>query len=63
MVPKVLRWLQVNFTPIFQTWLDYEEQTHIDPHCIKMASAAMVYFCLDPGKFVSYLVGEYISQH
>jgi hypothetical protein len=28
-----------------------------------MASAAMVYFGLDPGKFVRYQVGEYTGQH
>jgi hypothetical protein len=63
MVPKVLCWLQVNFTPISQPQLGYKEQTHIDPHCIKMASVAMVYFGLDPGKFVRFLAGEYTGQH
>ncbi len=62
-VLKVLRWLQVDFTPIHQPRLGYKDQTHINPHCIKMASAAMVYFGLDPGKFVRYLAGKYTSQH
>ena len=43
MVPKVLCWLRVDFTPISQLRLGYKEQTQIDPHCIKMASAAIVY--------------------
>ena len=28
-----------------------------------MASAAMVYFGLDPGKFIRYLAGKYTGQH
>jgi hypothetical protein len=63
MVPKVLCWLRVDFTPISQPQLAHKEQTHIDPHCIKMASVAMVYLGLDPGKFVRYLAGEYTGQH
>jgi hypothetical protein len=43
--------------------LGYEEQTHIDPHCIEMASTAMVYFGLDPRKFVRFVAGEYTGQH
>jgi hypothetical protein len=63
MVPKVLCWVRVDFTPICQPWLGYKEQTHIDPYCIKKASAAMVSFGLDPGKFVRYLAGKYTGQH
>ncbi len=62
-VPKVLHWLRVDFTPKRQPELGYKDQTHINPHCIKMASAAMVYFGLDPGKFDRYLAGEYTGQH
>jgi hypothetical protein len=62
-VPKMLCWLQVDFTPICQPRLGYKDQTYINPHCIKMASAAMVYFGLDPGKFVRYLAGKYTGQH
>jgi hypothetical protein len=45
--------------PISQPRLGYKEKTHIDSHRNKMASAAMVYFGLDPGKFVGFLVGKY----
>jgi hypothetical protein len=62
-LPKVLRWLQVDFTPIHQPRLGYKDQTHIDPHLNKMASAAMVYFGLDPEKFARYLAGKYTGQH
>jgi hypothetical protein len=43
--------------------LGYEQQDHIDPHRVEMASAAMVHFGLDPGKFVRYLSGEYTGQY
>jgi hypothetical protein len=49
-VLKVLRWLQVDFTSLCNPHLGYEQQDHIDPHCLEMASAAMIHFGLDPGK-------------
>jgi hypothetical protein len=62
-VPKVLRWLQVDFTPLQDPRLGYKQQDHIDPYCVEMASAAMIHFGLDPGKFVCFLLGEYTGQH
>jgi hypothetical protein len=63
MVPMVLPWLGVDFTPIRQPRSGYKEQTHIDPHRIKMASAAMVYFGVDPVKFFRHLAGKYTCWH
>ncbi len=62
-VPKVLRWLQVDFTSLRDPCLGYEQQDHIDPYCMEMASKAMIHFGLDPGKFVRFLLGEYTGQH
>jgi hypothetical protein len=62
-VPKVLHWLQVNFTPLRDRCLRYEQQDHIDPYRVEMASAAMIHFGLDPGKFVHFLSGKYTSQY
>jgi hypothetical protein len=62
-VPKVLRWLQVDFTPLQDPCLGYEQQDHIDPYCVEMASAAMIHFGLDPGKFVRFLSGKYTGQY
>jgi hypothetical protein len=62
-VPKVFRWLQVNFTPLQDPRLGYEQQDHIDPYCVEMASAAIIHFGLDPGKFVRFLSGEYTGQY
>jgi hypothetical protein len=38
-VPKLLRWLQVLFTPLQDPRLGYEQQDHINPYHVEMASA------------------------
>jgi hypothetical protein len=48
-VPKILCWLQVDFTPLQNPRLGYEQQNHISPYHMEMASAAMIHFGLDPG--------------
>jgi hypothetical protein len=62
-VPKVLLWLQVNFTPLQDPCLGYKQQDHINPYCVETVNAAMIHFSLDPGKFVHFLSGEYTGQH
>jgi hypothetical protein len=62
-VLKVLRWLRVNFTPLQDPHLGYEQQNHIDPYRVEMAGAAMIHFGLDPGKFVHFLLGKYTGQY
>jgi hypothetical protein len=62
-VPKVLHWLRVDFTPVQDPCLGYEQQDHIDPYRVETASAAMIHFGLDPGKFVHFLSGKYIGQY
>ena len=52
LVPKITRWLTVDFSPLCKPRYGYEQQDQIDPHRVEMASAAMVHFGLDPGKFV-----------
>jgi hypothetical protein len=62
-VPKVLCWLQVDFTSLCDPRLEYKQQDHINPHRVEMASMAMINFGLDPGKFVRFLSGEYTGQY
>ncbi len=62
-VPKVLRWLWVDFTPLQDPCLGYEQQDHINPYHVEMASAAMIHFGLDPGKVVRFLLGKYTGQY
>jgi hypothetical protein len=63
MVPKVLHWMKIDFTPMRKPCLGYKEHNHIGPHRIEMASAAMVHFGLDPGKFIRFLAGKYTDHH
>ncbi len=62
-VPKVICWLRINFTPLREPRLGYKNQECINPYPVEMASAAMIHFGLDPGKFVRFLSGEYTSQY
>jgi hypothetical protein len=43
--------------------LGYEEQNHINPHCVEMASATMNHFGLNPGKIVCFLTGKYTGHY
>jgi hypothetical protein len=61
-VTKVLCWLQVDFTPLRDPRLGYEQQDHIDPYCLEMACVAMIHFGLDFGKCVRFLSGKYTAN-
>jgi hypothetical protein len=63
MVLKVLCWLKIDFTPMREPHLGYEEQNHINPHRVEMASLAMIHFSLVPGKFVCFLAGKYTGHY
>ena len=62
MIPKVVRWLDVDFSSLRAPRIGYESQTEISHHRVEMASAAMVYFGLDPGRFIRWMAGEYIGD-
>jgi hypothetical protein len=59
MVPKVTCWLKIDFYLLREPRYNYEQQECIDTQQVNMASAAMIHFGLDPGKFVRFLGGEY----
>jgi hypothetical protein len=63
MIPKIIRWLKVDFSLLCKPRYNYEQQERINPHHVKMASAAMIYFGLDPRKFVQWLGGKYSGHH
>ncbi len=63
LVPKITRWLTVDFSLLCKPWYNYEQQERINPHRVKMACAAMVHFGLDPGKFVRWMGGKYTGYH
>ena len=62
MIKNTIRWLRIDFSSLRDPRYDYEKQTKICLHRVEMASAAMVYFGLDPGKLVRWLGGEYIGE-
>ena len=62
MIPNTIRWLQVAFSPLQEPRYDYEGQTQISSRQVEMASAAMIYFGLDPGKLVRWLGGKYTGK-
>jgi hypothetical protein len=53
----------VDFSLLSEPRYNYEQQEQIDPQLVEMASAAMVHFGLDPGKFVQWMGGEYTGYH
>jgi hypothetical protein len=63
MIPKLQRWLQIDFSMLCEPRLNYKSQMQIDPHQVCMANAAMAHFDLDPGRFVQWMGGEYTGQH
>jgi hypothetical protein len=62
-VPKVFHWLRVDFTPLRVPCLGYKQQEHVNPYRVEMASAAMIHFGIDSGKFVCFLLGKYTGQY
>ena len=62
-IPKVIRWMKVDFTSLKQPRIEYESQEAIDPHRVEMANALMVHCGLDPGKAVRYLDGEFTGAN
>jgi hypothetical protein len=42
-VPKVLCWLRVNFAPLRDPRLGYEQQDHITPYPVEIHSTAMTH--------------------
>ena len=63
LIPKITRWMQVDFSTLCEPRYDFEQQEKIDPHRVELASAAMVHFGLDPGKLVRWMGGEYTGYH
>ena len=61
MIPKVVRWLDVDFSSLRAPRIGYESQTEISLHRA-VASAAMVHFDLDPGRFIRWMAGEYMGD-
>ena len=62
-IPNIVRWLKIDFSSLRDTRYDYESQSKISTHRVEMASAAMVHFGMDPGKFVRWMGGKYTGNN
>ena len=62
-VPETLRLLSVDFTPLLEPRLNYQDQTEVCEKRIDMASALMIHYDLDPGMAVRFLGGEYTGAN
>ena len=62
LIPKTLRWLKIDFSPLREPRRNYELQEKISQHRVDMASAAMVHFGLEIGKVIRYMSGEYTGS-
>jgi hypothetical protein len=49
----------IDFSPLLEPRYNYEQQEHINTSWVKMASAALIHFGINPGKFVCFMGGEY----
>ena len=58
MILNTVRWLKIDFSSLRNSRYEYKKQTKICSHWVKMASAAMVHFGMDPGKLVRWLGGN-----
>ena len=58
-VPEIMRLLNVNWRPITEHRLDYNNQQQISIKRVDMATALAIQCGLDPGKIVRTLGGEY----
>ena len=62
MIPNPIRWLQLDFSPLREPRYSFESQTKISSRQVEMASAAMIKFGPDPGKFVHWQGGKYTGK-
>ena len=61
-VPEIMRLLNVNWRPITEHRLDYNNQQQISMKRVDMATALAIQCGLDPGKIVRTLGGEYTGE-
>ena len=62
-IPEILRLLAMDFLPLLEPRLDYEDQVEVCPHRIDMAVAAMIHTGLDPDMFMRMMGLEYTAAN
>ena len=58
-VPETHRLLKVDWTPLLQPRLNYQDQERVDPNRVDMATALAIHVGLDPGRIVRTLDREH----
>ena len=61
-LPEIRRLLKLNWRPITEHRLDYNNQQQISMKRVDMATALAIQCGLDPGKIVRTLGGEYTGE-
>ena len=61
-IPRIVRLLETDFSPILAERYNYAEQTEIDPKRVEMATAAFVACGLDPGRLVRLLNRQFTGE-
>ena len=61
-IPNIIQWVKIDFSLLRDPCYDYESQMKICTHCVEIASAAMVHFGMDPGKFFRWMGGKYMGS-
>ena len=58
-LPETQRLLKIDWKPLLEPRLNYQNQETVDPHRVDMATALAIRVGLDPGRIVRMLEGEY----
>ena len=58
-VQEVHHSLKIDWTPLLEPRLSYQDQESVDPHRVDMATALAIHVGLDPGRIVRTLEDEY----
>lgn len=63
LIPKHLRWCNIDTSPLHEPRLNYADQQSIDPHRVDMASAQFIRCGGDPDRLVRFCAQEYTLAH
>ena len=63
MIKDIERLRDLDFTPLRQPRLNYEEQMEIDENHVDMVTSLLIWSNLDPGVAVRYVSGEYTAEY
>ena len=62
MVPEICRLIKIDWSPLLEPRIGYQDQTEIDHYRVGMATSLLVMACRDSGKVVHILRGKYLGS-